>query len=1390
MLCREAVPGALAGAPLANGSTFNQGGQPVTDHIAAAEVRCPLGARHSGWCHGSFGANVSTSCERRNQLGAECFTAAGMDRGDWGFAPATDGTTDNGLRRVRAGIASRLRPGVELDVCDYAADDASFRAACGGAPAWRVPAVLPGRPLAPARVDCHGANHAANCSVHRARAGDDSADPRCARTAAALCNVSMELRIRGGGPEGIVEVRPNPEAPWGVMCRAYYTPDEYPVWAVCNTLGIFSLAVSSNGGGYSERGIAWVHDVHCTDSDQTLWECSYNIDDYRRDNPNSGSLCYAQYVKCNEWPFWGIIILAILAPITPALMYFGIKYICDAPKRRRRREEDALLRALDARGGGGVDADGQDELFDDDVPAVLRPMNDPASAALVAADDEDTEPREPLPRLVFEAPELETLIRRPADGDVASNEGETTFATVATIAQAVIDAAHGGSPPADLSLAAVPHVAAAFGARVDAFAGASMGDEALPDPSAAFWAVFDGSAIAGANAACVRVGVSTLAARDALLDSSGHRHIARLVGVSPAERSDAFASVAEHIVNAAGLKAPPKRSVAGTSGAQPPAMAVSAWATEAFHPTETLAVLLRRVARRAERSPPDYAARVALRKRLARVLHGILDGAEHLHRCGLRPVGLDLGGVALRGGTLDGDAVITTYAPKGPSGGGADARVFAEVSTVEALHAVALAVASTCGCADTVPDVDTLWAVPLPSAIDALRPSYGGAAARSPPPPAKISANDAVDEILMSPVLTETALPKQHERSTNSLPARSHVSRECNLCGVTVHSAGRAFLAAVCRPKDVDAVVTHKEHVVCAECVTARVRSAVHDDTVDLDTMTCPLGCGGVWLLSDFGQLLSPSVLRRWRKHAVAVVKARSLEAATAVLDESEKRSAAARGDDGDAGSENEAEAVKAAAAMTPEEADNAAVRDHAAAIRALLRPACPHCGLPFESFTGCVAVFCGAITANGGLKSGCGKVFCGACMTPSPCRRECGHEYVRQAELLRRWRSWRTTRPTEYLREHFFDGPKDFDPDRAHSDLQLRKVLRCVRRELELVGVWPLMELTKECEEAAELPAPPPPPKNVKVTLPKPPATANSDAAKEENEEVKRDATRGRLARFYAKYNPTRTEADIEEAVRRFAGREEALFAALVRKYGPEPEPEPEPETRAVVDDGDGAAVADPEARRPQIVEPLNVDPRSGLPLIDVPADRRDAVANSGALVLHFWADVDRVSSRGRTLRRVLFVTDTTVFVWDPTGSLPLSRCVPVSRIAQVHVSADHSNCVAFVIPTEYDLIVRFEQRQQRDDAVVVLRAVYRRMTGGGELPVERVPQTLPTRYRMEKPRGWQLQVAPQTTRAELRKTLETVERQEDTPDATPPQNPLTPVASKSPRPIDPADI
>ncbi|CUI15061.1 Hypothetical protein, putative, partial [Bodo saltans] len=180
-----------------------------------------------------------------------------------------------------------------------------------------------------------------------------------------------------------------------------------------------------------------------------------------------------------------------------------------------------------------------------------------------------------------------------------------------------------------------------------------------------------------------------------------------------------------------------------------------------------------------------------------------------------------------------------------------------------------------------------------------------------------------------------------------------------------------------------------------------------------------------------------------------------------------------------------------------------------------------------------------------------------------------------------------------------------------------------------------------------------------------------------------------------------------------------------------------------------------DASARAAQSV--LDHDPRSGLPLIAFPADRQGALSHLGNdILLHFFEDCDRVSSKGKPLRRIVLITDQTLFVCEQTGSL--TRCVQISKISQVNVAMDNSNEIALVVPSEYDILLRFDRRSQRDDILTILRAVHKRMVSA-ELRVWHVKDVRPNQYRMEKPPGFQLQRIPQRSRANLAKALESID-------------------------------
>eukprot|EP00759_Apiculatamorpha_spiralis_P020978 PhF_6_TR26125/c0_g1_i1/m.36983/K10260/FBXW7, SEL10; F-box and WD-40 domain protein 7 len=170
--------------------------------------------------------------------------------------------------------------------------------------------------------------------------------------------------------------------------------------------------------------------------------------------------------------------------------------------------------------------------------------------------------------------------------------------------------------------------------------------------------------------------------------------------------------------------------------------------------------------------------------------------------------------------------------------------------------------------------------------------------------------------------------------------------------------------------------------------------------------------------------------------------------------------------------------------------------------------------------------------------------------------------------------------------------------------------------------------------------------------------------------------------------------------------------------------------------------------------------DPRTGLKLIEMPKDKQKHFAELGKDVLiHYFTEISKISSKGKPQRRIVFVTDQTLFLAEPTGAV--TRCVQVSHITMINIAQDNSNEIALLIPSEFDVIIRFDKKIQRDDFLGVVHAVFKRMTDG-DVNMQSVKEIRPNQYNMQKPAGFRVQIIPQRTMQHLQKALEAFEQSE----------------------------
>eukprot|EP00756_Hemistasia_phaeocysticola_P029063 Hpha_TRINITY_DN16207_c0_g4::TRINITY_DN16207_c0_g4_i2::g.16395::m.16395 len=196
----------------------------------------------------------------------------------------------------------------------------------------------------------------------------------------------------------------------------------------------------------------------------------------------------------------------------------------------------------------------------------------------------------------------------------------------------------------------------------------------------------------------------------------------------------------------------------------------------------------------------------------------------------------------------------------------------------------------------------------------------------------------------------------------------------------------------------------------------------------------------------------------------------------------------------------------------------------------------------------------------------------------------------------------------------------------------------------------------------------------------------------------------------------------------------------------------------------------------------PLDVDPRTHLPLISVPPehqeDFKELMGGTGSpehqVLLHIFEPVRKAVERGTGEYEDAFIllTDQTLFMCKANGMV--TRCTQVSKFRGLVISeTDH---IAFLGPQpigehggEHDILIQCKDsqfsgkpaREVRNDVVTVFSTIYKHLTG-------KVPNVNPCReidpddVHLTVREGFRLVCTPQRTRAHLRKALKNFEEQQ----------------------------
>jgi hypothetical protein len=121
----------------------------------------------------------------------------------------------------------------------------------------------------------------------------------------------------------------------------------------------------------------------------------------------------------------------------------------------------------------------------------------------------------------------------------------------------------------------------------------------------------------------------------------------------------------------------------------------------------------------------------------------------------------------------------------------------------------------------------------------------------------------------------------------------------------------------------------------------------------------------------------------------------------------------------------------------------------------------------------------------------------------------------------------------------------------------------------------------------------------------------------------------------------------------------------------------------------------------------PRPVDVRTGLKHAVVPQHLRHLFVSLSAegSVLYFFAHVLRIKPHLQATR-YLAITDTTVAIYKPEGDM--RRCIACGDIEELCL--DYLTCqIAFIVPTEYDLLVQVGEVDQLNEITTILQAWYK---------------------------------------------------------------------------------
>lgn len=173
--------------------------------------------------------------------------------------------------------------------------------------------------------------------------------------------------------------------------------------------------------------------------------------------------------------------------------------------------------------------------------------------------------------------------------------------------------------------------------------------------------------------------------------------------------------------------------------------------------------------------------------------------------------------------------------------------------------------------------------------------------------------------------------------------------------------------------------------------------------------------------------------------------------------------------------------------------------------------------------------------------------------------------------------------------------------------------------------------------------------------------------------------------------------------------------------------------------------------------------DPRTRLPIIDVPPIHAKNFRGLQGTVIHWLGVVDKFNRMRKLDRRVAIFSDSHVYLCRLDGGI--TRCVQVRNISRAFIGDD--SAIGFQINApDYDMLIQVLNVQEREAVLNVVKSVYFRLVGrdlGITILSDDASVAMLSELKLTRPPGAQLREPIRSLKSLMKMLEEQKKREED---------------------------